>query len=88
MKLHEEFVFREIAGEYIIIPTGKKALEVNGLITINEVGASIWKMLQKKVSFEDLVKGIQEEYDVEETVANSDIAEFLDALEKAGILER
>ena len=37
MKIDRNFVLREIAGEYIIIPTGKTALEFNGLITVNEI---------------------------------------------------
>ena len=39
MKVQNEFVLREIAGDYVIIPTGKTVLSFNGLITVNEVGA-------------------------------------------------
>lgn len=86
MKADKSFMLREIAGEYMIIPTGKTVLDFNGLITINEVAASIWKMLQEDVSFETLVQGILDEYDVEENVAQKDIREFLDILSEAGIL--
>ena len=86
MKVDKEFVLREIAGDYIIIPTGKTVLEFNGLITVNEVGVDLWKMLQEEVTFEDLVKGILNEYDVEEEVAREDIQEFLDTLINGGIL--
>lgn len=86
MRVKKDFILREIAGDYIIIPTGKTALEFNGLITVNEVGASLWNMLQKEMTLEDLVKGILEEYDVEESVAREDIQEFLEALVKGGIL--
>ena len=88
MKIRKEFVLREIAGDYIIIPTGKTVLEFNGLITVNEVGVSLWNMLQNEVSFEELVQGILEEYDVEESVAREDIQEFLDKLIEGGILEK
>ena len=54
---------------------------------MNEVGVSIWNMLQKEVTFDDLVKGILDEYDVEEQVAREDIREFLDNLISGGILE-
>ena len=56
MRVDKEFVLREIAGDYIIIPTGKTVLEFNGLITVNEVGVSIWNMLQKEVTFDKLVQ--------------------------------
>ena len=86
MQIKKEFVLREIAGEYIIIPTGSTALEFNGLITVNEVGVLLWKMLQDEVSMEQLVRGVLAEDDVEEAVAREDIQEFLDDLIKGGIL--
>lgn len=88
MKVDKEFILREIAGDYIIIPTGKTVLDFNGLITVNEVGVALWKMLQEEVSLDDLVKGILSEYDVEEDVAREDIQEFLASLEKGGILKK
>ena len=61
MRVEKEFVLREIAGDYIIIPTGKTVLEFNGLVTVNEVGVSLWKMLQEEITFDGLVAGILEE---------------------------
>lgn len=87
MKIQKEFVLREIAGDYVIIPTGKTTLTFNGLITVNEVGAALWKMLQSEKSLDDLVQGILDEYDVEESVAREDIQEFLETLSKNGILD-
>ena len=88
MRVDKEFVLREIAGDYIIIPTGKTVLDFNGLITVNEVGAFLWNMLQEEVSVDDLVKGILSEYEVEEEVAREDIQEFLDTLISGGILKK
>ena len=88
MKVEKEFVLREIAGDYIIIPTGKTVLDFNGLITVNEVGADLWRMLQEDVTMEDLVEGILKEYEVDESVAREDIQEFLMTLENGGILKK
>lgn len=88
MKVDKEFVLREIAGDYIIIPTGKTVLEFNGLITVNEVGVSLWNMLQNETTLDELVRGILDEYDVEEEVAREDIQEFLDKLIAGGILTK
>ena len=63
-------------------------LEFNGLITVNEVGVSLWNMLQNEVTLDDLVQGILDEYDVEEEVAREDIQEFLDTLIAGGILTK
>lgn len=88
MKIDNEFVLREIAGDYIIIPTGKTVLDFNGLITVNEVGADLWNMLQENVTIDDLLQGILKEYEVEEDAAREDIQEFLATLEKNGILKK
>ena len=87
MRITKEFVLREIAGDYIIIPTGKTVFDFNGLITLNEVGVSLWKMLQNEVTFDDLLQGVLDEYDVEPAVAREDIQEFLDQLVNRGIIE-
>ena len=50
MKIDRNFVLREIAGEYIIIPTGKTALEFNGLITVNEIGMELWRLIELDVN--------------------------------------
>lgn len=88
MRIEKEFILREIAGDYIIIPTGSTVLEFNGLITVNEVGVTLWKLLQEEVSMEQLVDAVLAEYDVEEAVAREDIQEFLDKLSEGGILKK
>lgn len=88
MRVDKEFVLREIAGDYIIIPAGRTVLDFNGLITVNEVGVSLWNMLQNDVSLDELVQGVLDEYDVEESVAREDIQEFLDALIAHGIIAK
>ena len=88
MRINKEFVLREIAGDYIAVPTGKTALDFNGLITMNEVGVSIWKMLAEDVTLEDIVQGILAEYDVDEDIAREDVQDFIDTLYEKRILEQ
>lgn len=86
MKIEKEFILREIAGDYVIIPTGTTTLEFNGLITVNELGAFIWERLQEETAEEKLVKAIIEEYEVDEETAKTDLKEFLDILKECQIL--
>ena len=88
MKIDKDFVMREIAGDYVVVPTGKTVLDFNGLITVNEVGAFVWKILQEDVTEEDIVKRVLEEYEVDEETAKNDVEEFIEKLVKGGILER
>lgn len=87
MKVEKEFVLREIAGDYVIIPTGQTVLCFNGLITVNEIGAFLWNILQNDVTVDDLVKCVLAEYEVDEDTAREDIQEFLDTLIDGGIME-
>ena len=86
MKIEKEFILREIAGDYVIVPTGKPALEFNGLITLNELGAFIWKKLQQDVTEDELIQVILEEYEVDEETARNDVEEFLNKLTECKIL--
>ena len=38
MKASKDFILREIAGEYILVPAGAASAKLNGLITLNELG--------------------------------------------------
>lgn len=86
MKIEKSFVLREIAGEYIIVPTGSTALDFNGLITVNEVGMFLWNLLQSEVTMEDLIRKTMEEYEVDRETVKGDIEEFLEKLKANGIL--
>lgn len=88
MRVSKDYVLREVKGDFIIIPVGRATQKFNGLITVNEVGVSIWRMLQKDVTVSDLVTGILDEYEVDEDVAREDIIEFLKKLSDGGILEK
>ena len=45
MKIVKEYILREIAGEYILVPTGETTQEFNGMITISETAKFIWENL-------------------------------------------
>ena len=80
MKIKSSFILREIAGEYVIVPTGNTALTFNGLISANESGVFLWKQLQEEISEPELRKAFMDEYDVDEETAQKDIQDFLAVL--------
>ncbi|HOP99326.1 MAG TPA: PqqD family protein [Acetivibrio clariflavus] len=87
MKLSKEFALREIAGNYIVVPFGEKAVNFNAMITLNETGAFIWKKIEEGKSKEELLSAMLEEYDVDREKAKEDIEKFCEKLKSAGILE-
>ncbi|MBQ8586646.1 MAG: PqqD family protein [Oscillospiraceae bacterium] len=86
MKKKLDFVLREIAGDLLLVPTGKTALDLNGMLTLNEVGGEIWKMLDEVESEEEIVDRLLEDYDVQREELQRDVREFLDKLRELGIL--
>lgn len=86
MKVDKEFVLREIAGDNILVPVGETALDFNGLITLNEVGAFLWNKLQSEITIDELVQEVLDEYEVDEDTARKDILEFIGYLQNADII--
>lgn len=86
MKIKLEFVLRDIAGDLLLVPAGKAALDLNGMLTLNEVGAEIWHMLPEVENEEALITRLLDIYEVEEDVLRKDVTDFLDSLRKLGIL--
>lgn len=87
MKINENFVLREVAGSWVVIPIGEKSVDFNGMMNLNETGVLLWRELEKGVEKEELVAALTAEYDVSAEIAAKDIDEFIEKLEKAGCIE-
>ena len=87
MKINENFVLREVAGSWVVIPIGEKSVDFNGMMNLNETGVLLWRALEKGAEKEELVAALTAEYDVSAEIAAKDIGQFLETLEKAGCLE-
>lgn len=74
MKIVKEFILRDIAGEYVLVPTGETSQEFNGFITISDTARFIWENIEKTDNFEELVKLILNEYEIDEETAARDTA--------------
>lgn len=86
MKIKKEFVLRNIGGDLLLVPTGKTALDLNGMITLNEVGGEIWNMLPEVTCEEEIVQRILTEYDADPEEVRKDVAEFLEKFRELDII--
>lgn len=86
MKIKREFVLRNIGGDLLLVPTGKTALSLNGMITLNEVGGEIWNMLPEVSGEEEIVERILAEYDAEPEEVRKDVSEFLEKFRELEII--
>ena len=87
MKLKEGFVLREVAGSWVVLPTGEATVDFNGMLSLNDSGALLWRALENGADKQGLVDALLAEYEVEASLAEADVAAFLDKLASAGCLE-
>jgi len=87
LKIRDGFMLREVAEQWVVIPLGERVVEFNGIMTLSESGAALWKEMEKNVLEEDLVRFILKEYSVDEKIAKTDVLEFVNAVRKKGLLE-
>lgn len=87
MRIDQRFILREVAGEYIVVPTGKKAESCKGLIFLNSSGAFLWSCLQEECTQEELVSQMLQEYDAPVDVLWEDLKQFLLKMQEIGCLE-
>lgn len=85
MKLKKKFLVRDILGEIVLVPVGSSDESFNGMITMNEFGKFIWDNIEKNQ--DEILSLILDEYEVEKSVAEKDLEEFLSCLKKANIIE-
>lgn len=89
MKLKDGLILREVAGQYVVVPTGKRVQEVTSIVYISSSGAYLWDyMKDHEFEKEDLVAKIMEHYSgVTEEQAAADIEKFLKTLADNNILD-
>ncbi len=87
MLIKKEFVLREIAGDFVLVPIGKTSGEFKGLFPITETGAFIWNLLPEADSEEFIIEKFLEEYDVDRETVTADVSVFLGNLRKFGIID-
>lgn len=80
-------MLREVAGNSIVVPVGAASVDFNGMITLNEVGAFLWKQLAEGATKEQLCQAVLDNYHITQDKAEADIDEFLHSLCESKLLE-
>ena len=88
MKIKSGFMLRSIAGCKIVVSVGKRTLDFNGIINLNDTGAFLWEMLENGADEDALVAGILENYtDVDKPTARKSVREFVQTLREADCID-
>jgi hypothetical protein len=81
-----DLVTREVAGEKIIVPIKGHVGDLEGVYTLNELGATIWQLINGQTTARELIEAVRNEYDVGTAEAEKDVVDFLRSLEDAGLI--
>ncbi|MBO5929507.1 MAG: PqqD family protein [Clostridia bacterium] len=87
MRIKDNFVLRELCGNYVVVAVGEQTLNFKGLVKLNETGAFLWqKLAAEEISEHELLNALLSEYDVDEATAKTDVREFVTLLQEADLL--
>lgn len=88
MKIKSGFILRTIAGCRVVVSVGKRTMDFNGIINLNDTGAFLWERLEQGTDEDALVAAILENYtDVDEETARVSVREFVNTLREADCLD-
>ena len=87
MRIKDCFILRQIVGTWLVVPVGKRVVDFNGMITLSDTGAFLWKLMsQRDICEKELADEIVSEYDVAMETANLDVESFVQKLRNMGAL--
>ena len=87
MKIKENFVLRQVADTWVVLPLGEATLDMNGMLTLNSSGVILWRLLEQGADREMLTVALLEEYDVSREQAAADVEEYIEKLIRTGCLD-
>lgn len=89
MKLKDGLMLRQVAGQYVIVPTGERVREVTGVHYLTKGAAWLWSQMEgRDFTEEELVDLAQEHFTgVTREKLEEDISAFLKAMGDVNILE-
>ena len=47
MKLKKDYVLRQAAGAWVVLPLGEEAVNFSGMLKLNDSGVMLWKVLEQ-----------------------------------------
>ncbi len=87
MKIKEGFALRQVAGTWVVLPLTDATVDFNGMLTLNDSGLILFKMLENDTTREEMAASLTSEYDVDYNDALSDVDAFVEKLKKAGCID-
>ncbi len=78
---NENFVFRRIEDETILVPIKDNVGDMGSIYNLNEVGALVWELLDGQKTLRAIRDTVVAQFEVSLQEAQADLAEFINQLE-------
>lgn len=88
MKIKDGYILDVIGDQKIAVSIDASKDKFTGMIKLNEVAAFLWQQLSVPTDENALTEALTQRYQVDEATARKDVKNFLEKLEKSGILEK
>ena len=77
-----------MAGEHVVIMQGELGSNLTKIISLNDSALYLWRAIEgKEFDVNTIADLLVEHYGIDDQVAQSDAARWLDRLEECGLLE-
>lgn len=83
----EDAVTRSIGGETFLVPIKGDLVNMELMFVLDEVGTSIWSLIDGHRSVAEIVDALLIEYEVDRRELERDVAEFLGRLTEPKLIE-
>ncbi len=77
---NEDFVQREVAGEFLLIPLHRQLTDANSLYVLNETAAALWRSFDGRRTLREIMDEFSRAYDVSRDQLEKDAAVMVDDL--------
>ncbi len=81
-----DYLGREIAGEYVIVPIGGGALRMADMGVPNETFRFLWEQFQAPRTIDDVVEEARKQYQAPEGMIEADINRYVRECLQVGVL--
>ena len=85
MKKTEGYIIKKLEDEYVILPFGEKAEEVNE-VSLSETAGFMYLHAEEADSVDTLAELVSREYQVEKSVVYEDVESVVRTLREKGLL--
>jgi hypothetical protein len=87
MKAVQDIVTRQIVDETVLIPVGELSIKLSGMISLNETGGFVWKMLSTSQTKAQIMSALLSEYRVDANMVADDLHDLLSQMTELFIVE-